>query len=584
MNERGDFTASPRLLLICAISLVIGGICCVVAVVLLKLIYLCTNLMFYLQFSWKPIPPGDRVLGMWGILVPAVGGLIVGLMARYGSDRIRGHGIPEAMEIILFGKSRMEGKVAVLKPVSSAIAIGSGGPFGAEGPIIMTGGAFGSLIAQAFKVTAAERKTLLVAGAAGGMAAIFATPVAAVLLAVELLLFEWKPRSVVPVAIASIVAAALRPFFLGNGPLFPVPPHGDLGPVVTLAALGVGLVAGVMSSILTQMVYGVEDKFEKIPLHWMWWPAIGGLVVGIGGWFEPRAMGVGYDVIDDLLNGRIVMSLVLGLLIAKACIWAISLGSGTSGGVLAPLLICGGCAGALLSHMLPGPPTVWPLVCMAAVLGGTMRAPLTATVFALELTQDFRAALPILMGCIVSYCFTVLILKRSILTEKVARRGLHIACEYAVDPLECSFVNQVMSSPVETILPTLGMSTLIDRYFNNHHKHQGYPVVDEQGKLLGVVTRTNVLEHDGATDQAVSDLMETHVLTIPPDATCREAAEEMARHGVGRLMVVDPEKPDVLLGILTRSDLIKARQNRVMEENQREQFIDLRRRPHAQVK
>ena len=353
-RERGDFTAEVRLVGIAGIAIVVGALCSVAAVVLLRLIDLFTNLFYYGTLSFVHRIPADHHLGWWSVLIPAAGGLIIGLMARYGSERIRGHGIPEAMEAILIGKSRMQPKVAVLKPLSSAISIGSGGPFGAEGPIIMTGGSLGSLVAQAFRLTGAERKTLLVAGAAGGMSATFATPMAAVLLAVELLLFEWKPRSLIPVAVASFVAALLRPMLMEAGPMFPVAAHAALPTSALLAAALVGLLAGLLAMVLTAAVYTAEDAFHRLPIHWMWWPTLGGLVVGIGGLIQPRALGVGYDIIEQLLTGRYIPAALIALIVVKGLIWSIALGSGTSGGVLAPLLIMGGALGALVSPFLPG--------------------------------------------------------------------------------------------------------------------------------------------------------------------------------------------------------------------------------------
>lgn len=327
-------------------ALVVGALGAVVAWVLVWLIGAITNLVYYHRFASNLVSPAENALGLGAVLIPMVGGLVIGLMARYGSEKIRGHGIPEAMEAILIGRSRMDAKVAVLKPISSAISIGTGGPFGAEGPIIMTGGAFGSLFAQAFHLSAAERKTLLVAGAAAGMSAIFATPLAAVLIAVELLLFEWKPRSFVPVAAAAAIAAALRVPLLGGGPIFPIPAHGAITSPELLIAFGVGVTAGLVSALLTGLVYGAEDLFLKLPIHFMWWPVIGGLVVGVGGLIEPRALGVGYDTIRDLLSGHLLGAALIGLLLTKAIIWSVALGSGTSGGVLAPLLIIGGALGA----------------------------------------------------------------------------------------------------------------------------------------------------------------------------------------------------------------------------------------------
>ncbi len=335
-DELADFSTNRRVLLLSAMALAIGALSALVAYGLIWLIAVITNLAFYHRLSAAPATPQGHHLGYWVILVPVVGALIIGLMARFGSEKIRGHGIPEALEAILLGRSRISLKVAILKPLSSAISIGTGGPFGAEGPIIMTGGALGSIFAQQFHLSAAERKTLLVAGAAAGMSAIFSTPVAAVLLAVELLLFEWKPRSFIPVAVASIVASVLRVPLLGSGPIFPTTPHAPVSGMELAIAAGLGVLAGFGSGLLTMLVYAFEDLFQKLPFHWMWWPAIGAVFVGIGGVIEPRVLGVGYDTIHSLLRGEIVGTVIIGLLVAKGLVWSIALGSGTSGGVLAP--------------------------------------------------------------------------------------------------------------------------------------------------------------------------------------------------------------------------------------------------------
>jgi H+/Cl- antiporter ClcA len=581
LKKKGDFTAGVGLLRIALMALVVGALCAVLALGLLRLIDFFTNLFYYQRLSFEPSSPAGNTLGWLAVLVPVVGGLIIGLMARYGSDRIRGHGIPEALEAILIGRSRMSAKVAALKPLSSAISIGSGGPFGAEGPIIMTGGACGSLLAQAFHLTAAERKTLLVAGAAGGMAATFGTPVAAVLLAVELLLFELKPRSLIPVALACSMAAALRPFLIEGGALFPVPPHGELG----LAALGsaavIGLVTGVVALILTMAVYAMEDFFHRVPLHWMWLPAVGGLAIGVGGIFQPRALGVGKDVITDLLQGNYLLGLMLPLAVVKCFIWATSLGSGTSGGVLAPLLIMGGIAGAAVGVFLPGGDAgLWPLIGMAAVMGGTMRSPLTGTIFALELTRDINTLPALLLASIVSHTFSVLVMKRSILTEKVARRGYHISREYSVDPLERVCVGDIMSTNVVTVPAATPLHELLHDYFlEANRRHQAYPVVDAGGALLGVITRTNLLT-EWIADGPVSleliiafDLIHQAPIVAFPWESCRTAAERMAEVGVGRLAVVSPNDPKKVVGIVTRSDLLKPRAQQVEEEGKRERFF-----------
>jgi len=586
VSALGDFTADRRLVLTATVAAAVGAAGAVAALVLFRLVCFFTNLFFYQRLSVANVSPADNALGLAAVLAPIAGGLVVGLMARYGSDRIRGHGIPEAMEAILIGRSRMEPKVAVLKPLSSAISIGSGGPFGAEGPIIMTGGAIGSIVAQALHVTAAERKTLLVAGAAAGMSATFGTPVAAVLLAVELLLFEWKPRSFVPAAIASAVAAALRPYLLGSGALFPLPERGAMDLAALAACVPVGLVAGGVSSLLTWAVYAAEDAFQLLPMHWMWWPAIGGAVVGIGGLLEPRALGVGYDEIGKLIAGDGSATGLASLLIAKALIWAIALGSGTSGGVLAPLLMVGAALGCLESPMLPasGAP-LWPLVSLAAIMGATMRSPLTAVVFSLELTHDVGALLPTLIACATGHAFTVLVMKRSILTEKVARRGVVLTREYSTDPLEALTVGDVMTRSVETVPAELPARELEARFFGRdpaRRRHQGYPVVDGSGCLLGVVTRSSLIDRASteALDSAVvGDLLQREPIVAFPDESCRAAAERMANAAVGRLPVVERGKPDSVVGVVSRSDLLKARGRWLELEQRRERLLTPRLHP-----
>src|SRR5438067_38782 len=495
--ELGDFTATWRLCPISLLAMIIGGVCAFVALALLRLIGLFTNLFYFGRWNASLVSPAGNHLGIYSVLVPIVGALIIGVMAKYGSERIRGHGIPEAIEAILINGSRVEPKVAFLKPLSSAISIGSGGPFGAEGPIIMTGGAFGSMIAQLFHLTSAERKTLLVAGAAGGMSATFASPVAAVLLAVELLLFEWKPRSLIPVALSSAVAAVVRKHLLGLGPLFPVPAHPlFIGSKGLLGCALVGLLAGVLSALLTISVYAAEDAFQRLKIHWMWWPAIGGLAIGLGGLAFPQALGVGYDTIAALLQESGTTRVILGVLLVKWFIWAVSLGSGTSGGVLAPLLMMGGALGGLEAMFLPNQGIgFWPLISMGAILGGTMRSPFTSIVFAFELTHDANVFLPLLVASVIAHAFTVLTLRRSILTEKVARRGYHLSREYAVDPLEILFVREVMRTKVAVLPASAKLAEIWQPLRADHRQGQRLvPVVGTEGELVGVVTRREINE------------------------------------------------------------------------------------------
>jgi len=581
-QELGDFTTTLRVLPISALAIVIGVLCAYVALALLRLIGLFTNVFYYGQWSTKLISPAGNHLGWYSVLVPVGGAFIIGIMARYGSERIRGHGIPEAIEAILINGSRVEPKVAFLKPLSSAISIGSGGPFGAEGPIIMTGGAFGSMIAQLFHLTSAERKTLLVAGAAGGMSATFASPVAAVLLAVELLLFEWKPRSLIPVALASVVAAVVRRYLLGFGPLFPVPDHPlHIGPVSLLGCALVGLLAGILSALLTVSVYAAEDAFLKLPIHWMWWPMIGGLAIGLGGMIFPQALGVGYDTIGALLQGAVTTKVILGVLLVKWFIWAVSLGSGTSGGVLAPLLMMGGALGGLEAMFLPHEGAgFWPLISMGAILGGTMRSPFTSIVFAFELTHDANVFLPLLVASVIAHAFTVLTLKRSILTEKVARRGYHLSREYAVDPLEILFARDVMRTKV-AVLPALSSVPEFQKALTDHRQSQRLlPVVDGDGVFVGVVTRGDIyrLLHQGDESvlrQPLCDLVRRETLEAFPDEPLRSVVYRMAEKRITRMPVVDAQTRK-FLGLIALDDLLKARARHLEEEKRREQVLSLR--------
>jgi chloride channel protein, CIC family len=579
----GDFTATPRLIAISLFAIVIGVISAFVALALLKLIGFFTNLFFFQRVSTALVTPEGHTLGPFVIVVPVLGALVIGLMARYGSERIRGHGIPEAIEAILISGSRVEPRVAFLKPLSSAISIGSGGPFGAEGPIIMTGGAVGSLIAQFFHLTSTERKTLLVAGAAGGMSATFAAPLAAVCLAVELLLFEWKPRSLIPVALASAAAAAMRRYIIGLGPLFPVPAHAVfIGPPGLLGCILVGLLAGALSALLTQAVYAAEDAFQHLPIHWMWWPAVGGLVIGVGGWIFPQALGVGYDVIAGLLQGNATGRVILGVLVVKSVIWSVSLGSGTSGGVLAPLLMMGAALGGVESWFLPAEGAgFWPLVSMGAILGGTMRSPLTGIVFALELTHDVNMLLPLLVAVTIAHGFTVLALRRSILTEKVARRGFHLSREYAIDPLEILFVREVMRTSVAALAAGAPFDTLAHSLHGeaSRGRQRLYPVVGDGQRLHGVVTRRDLQKLvDAAPGDAAAQLasiVRATPVVAYPDETLRMVVYRMAETGLTRFPVVD-RSGHRLIGLIALTDLLKARALTLEAEHRRERVLGTR--------
>jgi H+/Cl- antiporter ClcA/predicted transcriptional regulator len=579
-GELGDFSVEWRVLKITALALPIGALAAVSALILLRLIAFFTNVFYYGHFSLAANSPANNHLGWFAVLVPVVGAVLVGFMARYGSDRIRGHGIPEAIESILLNGSRIEPKVAILKPVSSAISIGSGGPFGAEGPIIMTGGAFGSMVAQMFHLTSAERKTLLVAGAAAGMSATFAAPISSVLLAIELLLFERKPRSIIPVAAASAMAALLRQYLLGQGPLFPSFLHGSLiTPTALICSVLAGVVCGLVSIPLSTSVYYFEDLFGKLPIHWMWWPAIGGVVVGVGGLIFPQALGVGYDVIGELVRGDRALHLVLGVLIVKWLIWSVALGSGTSGGVLAPVMMIGAGLGALMSYGLPDMgPGFWAMIGLGAMLSGTLRVPMTAIVFTVEQTHDWNMLLPLLLGCVASYMMSTVLLRRSILTEKVARRGYHVSSEYAIDPLEMLYAREVMRAPEVVLTSGSTVGEALEQITADVSGSQRLlPVVDEKGLLAGVLTRGQLYksqEESKAGGQIVhlGELRGDPAVVAHSDDPLRVVVNRMAEKGVTRMPVVERGNGR-FMGLISLDDLLKARSRHLEEEQRREQTL-----------
>jgi H+/Cl- antiporter ClcA len=546
-----------------------------------------TNLLYHQRLSVQLVSPAGNTLGAVALVIPLGGGLVVGLMARFGSEQIRGHGIPEAMERILIHGSKVAPRLAILKPISSAVSIGTGGPFGAEGPIILTGGAVGSIVGQLFRLTATQRRALLVAGAAAGMSAVFGTPVAATLFGVELLAFEWKPRSMVLIGIAAATADGLRMVMATSGlvtpqPIFPVPGHAPLGGVVLLGAAAVGVTVGFAAWVMTQAVYRFEDLFKKLTgrMHWMWWPTIGGLLIGVGGIVDPRALGVGYDTIHAELLGRLTVGALLLLLVVKLVIWSGALGGGTSGGILAPIMMMGGAIGGMLGHVLPGaPPGVWALLGLAAAIGGVTRSPFTAIVFAFELTHDQNSLLALLVTATVAHLVSVLVLKRSILTEKVARRGFHVMREYAVDPLEATFVREVMDTDLYTLVPQRSLAEVYESFPEGSaaRRQRLYPVIDGGTGLVGVLPWSTVLGGKDQRTVRVGDAMITSPSIARPDEVLRHVADRMAALGLGALPVVDPSHPRRLEGIVTQFDLLEARQKLLEEERHAERILTLRR-------
>jgi CIC family chloride channel protein len=574
-----------RVVFISAVSIAIAAGAGLMAQVLIRLIGFITNVSFYGRISAQFSSPAYNHLGPWVIVVPVIGGVIVGIMARYGSELIRGHGIPEAMETVLFGGSRIPPRVTFLKPLSAAIAIGTGGPFGAEGPIIVTGGALGSLVGQLLTTTAQERKTLLAAGAAAGMAATFGSPVSAVLLAVELLLFEYRPRSLIPVSLACATAQGVRLAFVGSRPIFAMPevvhPH-DYALAVYIA---LGAIVGVASVGATRAVYAVEDGFDKLPIHWMWWPAIGAIAVGVIGYFAPHTMGVGYDTIEGIVGGSIVGKALVMLFVLKFVSWAISLGSGTSGGTLAPLFTIGGGLGGVLGvaalHIFPGlgiDPRVAALVGMAAMFAGASRALLASVVFAFETTRQPLSLLPLLGGCTAAYLISALMMRYTIMTEKIARRGARVLEEYSADYLDQVLVRDAATRQVVALAAddTVGS---VRAWLSSHAPgtgHQGFPVHDRNGNLVGVLTRRDIFN---ATEPETRQLWQ--IIKRPPaivfeDNSLREAADHMVSEDVGRLPVVSRENPRKVVGWLTRSDLLHAHRQRLEDALRPERALEIR--------
>ncbi|MCC7394666.1 MAG: chloride channel protein [Sphingomonadaceae bacterium] len=560
-HQLADHSVDRRMVMLAAMAIVVGTGGAFGAWLLVKLIAIATNIFWFGRLSTEPSVITDAHVGLLVIAILVVGSLIVGLMARFGSDKIRGHGIPEAIETILYGESRLSLKVALLKPISSAISIGSGGPFGAEGPIIMTGGAIGSLFAQRFHLSAAERKTLLVAGAASGMTAIFGTPLAAILLAVEVLLFEWKPRSFVPVVVTVLVALAWRPLLLGAGPMFPTHALAPDTSWTMLAAVGLGLVVGFEAALLSTCLYRIEDVFHRLPVHWMWWPAIGAIFVGLGGLVDAHVLGAGYASIDALLSTAMPIRLVATLLITKAVVWLIALGSGTSGGVLAPLLILGGATGFIVGHWLPGAPGFWAMIGMAGIMSGAMRAPMTGAIFAVELTGQYHAIPSTIAAAAAAYAVSVLVMRRSILTEKIARRGRHILQEYSVDPLDLMQAGQIMTPEPATLPGTMTLADTVS-YFETDALHRSYPVVDGEGRLIGLVSRSDALrwklEREGDQTLLADAISDAAQPVAYPDTPTGMVADIIVETGIGRIPIIDPDSRRVV-GILSRQDLLKTR-------------------------
>jgi chloride channel protein, CIC family len=573
-----------RMVLVSFLAAGIGLVAGVVAFALYKLIGVFTNIFFFHRWSADFSSAQHNHLGWMVIVTPVVGGLIVGVMAKYGTSKIKGHGIPEAMEAVLFNRSRIAPLVAILKPISAAIAIGTGGPFGAEGPIIQTGGALGSLVGQSFHTTAVERKVLLACGAAAGMSATFNTPIAGVILAIELLLFEFKSRSFIPLVIASTLATAVHMQLLGVGPMFQVNPMDFAIPRALPFYLLLGLVCGLAAVGFSKVLYWVEDQFEKLPIDELWWPAIGALGLGLIGFFVPRVLGVGYDTISDILNGQLAWKLLLVVMLAKAAALAVSLGSGTSGGLLAPCFMwsaaMGGIFAMLSNHFVPGAhlsPGAFALVAMGAVFAAASRATFTFIIFAFEITRDYNSVLPLMLVSVIADGIAMLLMPRSsIMTEKLARRGLHVHQDYEADVLSQARVDETMERNLPVIPQSATVGELADRIARHDPtvaRHEALLILDDGGKLSGIITRGDLLralDKDSSGAMTVKEAGSTQLVVAYPDELISEAASKMLRHDLGRLPVVDRGDRQKAVGYLGRSGVMAARRRGFQDEYVRE--------------
>ena len=598
LNPAGTLAAESsefRIHFVSLLAAVIGAAAGVIAWLLYHLIGFFTNVAFYHSLSFQFHSPRNSHLGPWMILVPVIGGLIVGIMAKYGSSKIRGHGIPEAMEAVLVNRSKIEPKVAILKPLSAAIAIGTGGPFGAEGPIIQTGGAVGSLIGQLLQTTASERKVLLGCGAAAGMAATFSTPIAAVIIAIELILFEFKARSFIPLVIASSIATSIHLVTMGRGPMFEVGTI-DFGiPRVIPWYLLLGAICGFAAVGFSRLLYWVEDQFEKLPFDWMWWPALGCVVLGVVGYFQPRVLGVGYDTISDILNAHLILSVLVAVMVCKALVLLVTIGSGTSGGLLAPMFMSSAAMGSvvaiIINHFVPSAgisPAAFALVAMGAVFGAASRATFAFIIFAFEITRDYNSILPLMLVAVIADGIALAFSENSIMTEKLARRGLKIHSEYEPDILRQMTVAEAMVKNPPQVPETMLVREMAERLAQHDpilSRHQGILIVDAEGKLKGLVTRGDLLramELDGGGAKTVLEAGTQSLLTAYADELLFTAAARMLRAGLGRLPVVDREDPTKIVGYLGRSGVLSARLRQIEEEQVREPgWMPGRRRPKS---
>jgi len=507
-----------------------------------------------------------------GVLVGAViAAVLISLLARW-APAIRGHGIPESMEAILTKQSRVLPRTAIAKPISAALAIGSGAPFGAEGPIIVTGGSIGSLLGQVIKVSPSERKILLAAGAAAGMSATFGAPLASVVLAIELLLFEFSARAFVPLVVAASVAGGMHGVLFGDGPLFHVPVHDYAGLDVLPAFVLLGLACGILAIVVTRGLFALEALYRKLPISDFWHPAIGAVGFATVGLFVPRAMGVGYDAIGDVLASRLALTTVAALAVGKLLAWWLALASGTSGGTLAPILLISASFGTLvgsgLNEVLPGRDVAlgaFAVVAMAATFGAATQATFAAMVFVFELTRDYEVVLPLMLATVVADLVYSAVNDDSLMTEKLRRRGVFVGRHYGVDPFVNATVAEIMTTDVEVLRADATVGDARSRFALGGHA--AYPVVDDDRRVVGIVTRGDVLRDDADDDERLLDHASTDVVSVRPTDRAQLALRVMVDESVEHVPVVDGGR---LVGICTRTDLLKLRRRQFDLERQQD--------------
>jgi chloride channel protein, CIC family len=561
----------PVMVKIALMAALVGFIAGLVAQGLLELIYLFTNIFFFQKFSFALTYPVSNHLGVWVILIPPIGGLAVGMMVYFWEPTLKGHGIPEAMEAVLMGQSRMRMRVGILKPLATALAIGTGGPFGAEGPIIQTGAAFGSIFGQLVHLTPYQRRVLLASGAAAGMAATFTAPLAGVMVAIELLLFEFRARSFIPVAIAAAVATAVRVHFVGWAPLFPTPAFKLVSMQELWLFALLGVIMGVLALAMIRVLFWLEDYFDHFFLKpsVIWAPAVGALILGILGYFYPQIFGTGYDTIRAMLNDQLTTGKLIGVSLAKFWALVISLGSGTTGGVFAPSLIVGGGIGAayatLWQHFLPGmvgDPALYALVAMAAIFGGIARAPFTSIVFLLELSRNPNAILPLLVCCMISDGVVRLFSSESIMTGKLVKRGLIVLQDYSVPVLMRSRIDEVMRKEFAAIPADTDVKSAVRDFYS---ENAGVlPVVEKDGSLVGVVEAHDLLKEINNPVNARDIARQDYVLASLGE-TVDKVTRRMISQNAENVVVVDGNGAGKPVGVARAADILRLRRW-VMEE------------------